>query len=665
MEAFDLVNDATVYPEQLKFVDTWQPKRLYFNTGWWFYGSRENFDKADKSKMQTVDVGVYYPLKGMSNNEIASIASSQHLCQGFGRPTSRGSQQEYIEFLKGDLPQDNTDVFDGIDTSWNRIEGGKAIGDLLNDVEADFNFNNPAAHLVDLMKAYNLLQNVSDDHWKAIKTKELETIIQACAGLYLEISADSPTATQGNEVNLTIEALNRSDANIKLVSYKANIEASSTEKNILLQNNIKPDLKHLTVVPKQIKNSSPYWLNNKGTLGMYNVDEQMLIGTPENKRPVYITFNLEIEGQPISMTKDVIYRYSKPDKGELYRPFEIVPEASSRLSDKVYIFESDKQKEIEVWVKSGKDNLDGFVTLEHPDSWQVFPDKQKVSIANKGEEQKFVFTIIPPKDQNEGYITSVVNSNGKTYAKEQIEINYNHIPYQTVLMPSESKVVRLDIKRRGENIGYIEGAGDVVPESLQQIGYNVITIKPEDITPENLSRFDAVVVGIRAYNVVDELKFKQKHLFDFVKQGGNVIVQYNTSRRIKVDQLAPYDLSLSRGRVTDETAEVRLLVKDHPILNFPNTITSKDFDGWVQERGLYFPNSWSNEFTPILSLNDKGEQPLEGSLLVAKYGEGHYIYTGLSFFREFPAGVPGAYRLFANMLSIGKDNIKLEKKLTD
>ena len=249
--------------------------------------------------------------------------------------------------------------------------------------------------------------------------------------------------------------------------------------------------------------------------------------------------------------------------------------------------------------------------------------------------------------------------------KELVEIDYSHIPFQNVLLPSESKVVRLDIKKKGNNIAYIEGAGDAVPESLQQIGYNVVTLSHEDISSETLSNFDAVVVGIRAYNIVDELKNKQQILFDFVKNGGNMIVQYNTSRGINVDQLAPYKLKLSRDRVTDENAEVRFLAPTHEILNSPNKITSKDFEGWTQERGLYFPGEWGTEFTPILSLNDKGESPKNGSLLVAKHGKGHYIYTGLSFFREFPAGVSGAYRLFANMLSIGKENITNNPQLTD
>lgn len=665
MEAFDLVGDASSYPEQLKHTSVWKPRRLFFNTGWWFYGSQENFRKADKSNMLSLDIGVYYPLKGLSNNELASIASSQHLCQGFGRLTTRGSQQEYIEFLKGDFPKDEKDIFSGIDVSWNRVKGGKAIGDILYKVENNFSFTDPSVHLPDLIKAYNLVQKLEDKHWKLIKTKELKSIIEACSGLYLEVSANTPTTSPGSSVTLNFEVLNRSSSTINLQTYNISTNKELIEKNHVLLNNVKNNFEETIAVPTTAHTTTPYWLEEKGTLGMYQVNDQLLIGKPETPRGITVDFNLIIHNTPITITKDVVYRYSQPDKGELYRPFEIIPEVSASISDKVFIFENDQQKQIEVTVKAGRNDLNGTIRLAHPEGWNIYPQNQQITLKLKGETQKVSFTVIPPKFQSEGYITPEVIIGEKIYTKELVEIDYTHIPYQTVLLPSESKIVRLDIQKRGENIAYIEGAGDVVPESLQQIGYNVVKIKPEEITPENLKRFDAVVVGIRAYNIVDELKFKQDMLFDFVAQGGNMIVQYNTSRRVKVDKLAPYHLKLSRDRVTDENAEVRIINPNHELMNFPNKITTKDFEGWTQERGLYFPNEWGNEFTSLLSLNDKGETPKEGSLLVAKHGKGHYIYTGLSFFREFPAGVSGAYRLFANMLSIGKDNINLNKKLTD
>ncbi|APY12661.1 LmbE family protein [Seonamhaeicola sp. S2-3] len=664
IEAFDLAGDKNAYPNMLNYASTWQPKRLFYNTSWWRYGSQENFDKLDKSNMISFDIGVYYPLKGLSNNEIADIARSQHLCQGFGKLSQRGSQKEYIEFIKGEAPEGD-DIFSGIDTSWNRIKGGKAIGNILYEVENNFNFTNPSTHLPQLIKAYKLLQNIDDQHWKTIKTKELKHIIEMCAGLYLEASASTPAIAANNNVKINIEALNRSTANITLKSIKIAPLNQQENTDVSLQNNKKFTYTFNSIIPKNTATTNPYWLNEKGTLGMYKVDDKTLIGNPETKRALQANFVLDFDGYTINFEKDVIYRYSKPDKGELYRPFEIIPEASVKISEKVIIFNNDKQQDVSVIVKSGSNNLEGYVEICHPDGWSVYPKNQKVSIKHKGEEQTLVFTVIPPKNESEGFISPIVHVGDKSYTKELIDISYEHIPHQTVLLPSESKVVRLDIKKRGKNIAYIHGAGDVVPESLEQIGYNVRIIKTEEITAELLSNFDAVVVGIRAYNTLDALDFKQQTLFDFVAKGGNMIVQYNTSHRLKTKQLAPYHLMLSRDRVTDENANVTFLNPKHEVLNFPNKITQQDFDGWTQERGLYFPNAWGKEFTPILSMHDKNESPKNGSLLVAKHGKGYYIYTGLSFFREFPAGVSGAYRLFANMLSLGKKDLKLEAKLND
>ncbi|MDO6759187.1 PIG-L family deacetylase [Tamlana sp. 2_MG-2023] len=653
VEAFDLANDKTAFPNQLSRTHLWQPKRLFFNTSHWFYGGQDKFDKADKSDMISFDIGTYYPLKGLSNNEVAAIARSQHLCQGFGNLTQRGTQQEYIEFLKGDPLKNNDDIFEGIDTTWNRIKGGNAIGDILYNVEKNFNFKNPASHMPQLVEAYKMLQNIEDEHWKIQKSKELIHIIEMCAGLYLEASAETNWATPDEAVKLNIEVLNRSEVPMTLVGFKTS-EAINISKNIALKNNIKYNFNEVLKIKKDQKPTTPYWLNEKGSLGMYHVEDESLIGLPETPRAYQVDFNLLINNVPFTITKDVIQRYSEPDKGELYRPFEIITQASAAITEKVIIFNSDEKRQINVIVKAGHDNLEGTIEIEHPSDWQISPKSQKVSIAHKGEDQNFIFTVVPPKNGSEGYIKPIVYVGNEAYSKELIEIDYSHIPQQTVLLPSESKVVRLDIQKKGNHIAYIQGAGDVVPESLEQIGYQVQFLKPEDISPESLNKFDAVVVGIRAYNTLDDLQFKQQQLFDFVAQGGNMIVQYNTNRGLKVENIAPYKLNVSRDRVTDENAEVRFLKPNHPVLNYPNKITQKDFEGWTQERGLYFPDSWGKEFTPILELHDKKESDKKGSLLVAKHGKGYYIYTGLSFFREFPAGVSGAYRLFANMLSIGK-----------
>lgn len=660
VEAFDLAGDNSVYKNQLKYTETWQPKRLFFNTSSWFYKNEADFKNATEGKLTSFDVGTYYPLKGMSNNELASLASSQHLCQGFGRLTTRGSQKEYVEFLKGDKLKDKNDIFSGINTTWNRLNRGGEIGEILYEIEENFDFVNPEKHLPKLMKAYGLIDKLTDNHWREIKKKQIKEIIEACAGLYLEASAESSSATPNSIINLNFEVLNRSNFSIELVSIVSSIDNKKVKKEIDLVTNKKLNFKE-TITLKTNTYSDPYWLRKDATLGMYSVENQNLIGKPETPRETKVLFNLMIDGNPITFTKNVVRRYAERDKGEIYEPFEILPKITTKLKDKVLIFSDDIAKDVVVEVRAGANNVKGKLSLEVPLNWAVSPKYIDFAIKQKNDKNAYTFKVTPPKNQAEGKLKVMATSNGKVFDKELVEINYNHIPKQSVLLNSEAKIVRLNIKKVGNYIGYIKGAGDVVPESLNQIGYNVVMINPLEINDKNLHKYDAIVLGIRAYNVVKELKFKQKFLLDYVKKGGNMIVQYNTNRN--VDVAAPFKLNLSRDRVTDEFAKVTVLEKEHPVLNFPNKITQNDFKGWVQERGLYFPNSWSKEFTPILSMQDKGETAKKGSLLIAKYGKGNYIYTGLSFFRELPAGVSGAYKLFANLLSVGKSNIEVKNKI--
>ncbi|WP_298506638.1 PIG-L family deacetylase [uncultured Maribacter sp.] len=664
VEAFDLANDKNSYSQQLQTTETWQPQRLFFNTSWWFYGSEEKFKKADKSNMLNVDIGVYYPMLGISNNEIAAIASSQHLCQGFGRLSQRGSTQEYVELLKGDLSKNRNDLFDGINTTWSRIDGGKEIGAILNQVEKDFNFKNPAAHIPELVKAYSLLQNSKDEHWKTLKSIELRSIIKDLAGLHFEAFTTTPNTNPGATVDVSIEIINRSNSPmlLKKASLQENVDA---HENIILEENVKIDLKSKLRIPENTKYTNPYWLNEKGSLGMYTVKNEAYLGKPETPRAFIATYIIDFNGSEITFTKPVVFKHAKRDKGELFQPFEVVPEATASFKDKVLIFADNKAKQVGVTIKAHQNNVNGKVQLCFDKSWKVDQETKAFNIAKKGDEQIIYFRISPPENENESFISPILKVNGKEISKELVTIAYDHIPTQTILLPSEAKVVRLNIKKAGENIGYIMGAGDKVPNSLEQIGYTVHTIDPSAITKGSLQKYDAVVVGIRAYNVVEELKFKQPFLLDYVENGGNLIVQYNTAGRWgkQFENLAPYALEISRDRVTDENSEVKILEKHHSLINFPNSISKNDFNGWVQERGLYFPNKWDSKFTPILQMKDEGESAKKGSLLVAPYGKGNYIYTGLSFFRELPAGVPGAYKLFSNMISIGKDNIESNIKV--
>ncbi len=655
-EAFDLAGNKSMYTEQLKYVDVWQPRREFFNTSWWFYGSRENFEKADKTNFLEINTGTYYSAIGLSNNEVSSLSRSMHKSQGFGSTGSRGNSSEFLELVKGDLPNDKTNLFDGINTTWTRVKGGKEIGELLLIIEKEYDFTNPSASIEKLMIVYQLIQALENDHWKDQKSEEIKKVIQACAGLFLEAVANESFTTRKGEVSISIEAINRSEAAIKLKSVGIGYLNKEQIENATLRNNENHKFQIKGIIPEDIHYTSAYWLREDGSLGMYKVSDPELIGLPQAPREFTAVFELEINGMSISIVKDIVYKYNDPVKGEVYRPFEIVPEVTASITDNVIIFADDDSKEITVKVKAWRPNLKGIISLNIPDEWNVSPNNFVLDIAEKGIEKSFTFELTPPNFQSEGEISPKVEINGTIFSDELIEIEYDHIPFQSVLMPSKSKVVRLDIHKEGELIGYIQGAGDEIPASLRQVGYKVIELNEEEITIDKLQNFDAIILGVRAYNTNDQAKFYQETLHDYAKGGGTLIVQYNTNFRLKVDAVSPMEINLSRDRVTDENSEVVILEPDHDIMQFPNKITQKDFEGWVQERGLYFPDGWSSEFTPLLSMYDKGESPKEGSLLVAKYGEGYFIYTGLSFFRELPAGVPGAYRLYTNLLSVGKSN---------
>ena len=656
-QAFDMAGDPTVYPEQLKHVNVWQPKRLFFNTSWWFYGSREKFAEADKSTMMAVDVGVYYPIKGKSNTEIAAEARSMHKCQGFGAMSSRGGTQEYLELLKGEMPTDKTNVFEGINTTWTRVEGGERIGQVLRQVAKDYDYSNPAASVPNLVTAYKMIKALPDGHWKRIKMQDIKEVIKGALGLYMEAVADDYSYTPNQEVELDIELTNRSAIPVVAEFMSILPLEKDTSMSMTLVNNEANLITKKITLPEDMPYTNPYWLNKKSELGMYTVEEQIMRGVPETPRALKVHFSLVIDGTPIDYATDVVFKKRDPVAGEVHRPVEIVPPVFGNIQEDVYVFASNASKPVNVLIKSGKENVKGKVTLAIPNGWKIEPEFIDIDLKLKGEEQLVTFQLFPTDKQEENLISPIVELEDGTYhTRKATFIEYDHIPTQTIIQPSESKVVRVDLKKKGEKIGYLMGAGDAVPAALEQVGYQVTELNDGAIMTGDLSQYDAIILGIRAYNTVERMKFYQPKLMDYVKQGGTLINQYNTHRslKVKMDQIGPYPFKISRDRVAVEEAEIRFLAPKHAVLNAPNKITQKDFEGWVQERGLYFPNEWDEKYTAILSSNDPGETPKDGGLLVAQYGDGWYVHSGYSWFRELPAGVPGAYRLFTNLISIGK-----------
>ncbi|WP_020570838.1 PIG-L family deacetylase [Neolewinella persica] len=656
-EAFDLAGDPNAFPEQLKYVKPWQPRRIYWNAYTW----RGVPEHMREDKVINVDVGTYLPKLGEGVAEIAARSRSQHRSQGFGSTGSRGEQLEQLELLKGDDKDKEGEVFANIDISWNRVAGGAKIGQALKVVEQNFNFDDPSASVQDLLRVRGMIRALPDGFWKNKKLAELDEIIAQSLGLYLFAKTDDPIATAGQDIEIEIEATNRSNQPVKFIDYF--IEGTSMTRAVVdsvLAGN-KPFMEELTfpILP-MLESSSPYWLQKPWKLGMYTVEDQEIRGQGESEDPLVVNFNLDIAGEAFTFRRPVRHAFTDRVMGEQVQPLEVLPPVFGELDKTSYLFTSSEPTPVRIKVTSAKAGISGTVELCTPSDWKVTPANKPFTLTRKGEEQYFEFMMTPPAGAAQGMIVPMVRleeNPEEGYTRKLVKIAHDHIPVQLVDLDASAPVAKLDLEIAGRNIGYVNGAGDAIPEALTNIGFNVTTLDKATIATGNLNGFDAIVVGIRAYNTEDDMPNMQPRLMEYVKNGGTMVVQYNTSRGLKLPmtEIGPYPMQLSSDRTTVEEAEVRILAPDHPVLNYPNKITSEDFDGWVQERGLYFPNNWDEKYTPIISSNDPGEEPHDGGLLVAEYGKGHYVYTGYSFFRELPAGVPGAYRLFANLVGLGNE----------
>ncbi len=657
IKAFDLAADPTAFPEQLKNgVTTWQPKRQLCNMSWWFYGSQEAFEKVDKADFVSMDIGTYYPAKGKSNREIAAESRSQHRCQAMGTIGERGEYIEWFKHIKGN--QAVGDLFSGVDTTWGRIPGAAPIQRILDGAIADYRFDNPAASVPSLLAAYKLMLELPDGYWKRTKLEETRALIQACMGLYLEATAGTYAAAAGDSIEISIEATLRSNTSVTLTNNSFGPVIRDTTLNLLLVNNKANKFKTRIKLPDNLPTTEHYWLNGPTNTGTYQVDNQQLRGLPRTPRMLKAEFVLEFAGeQYIGFPIEIAYKWEEPSRGEVWRPFEVTPPVFVNLPAHAFVFPKNQSRDITVQVRSGRANVEADIRLEVPSGWTVSPAVQHVAIAKYDMTQNVTFNVKGPSNV---FVTDIFGSmratatvGTKTYDREVTYIKYDHIPTQTLMRPNESRIVNSVFQRgTAQNIGYIVGAGDDIPAALTQVGYHVSILTEKDVTAENLAQFDAVVLGIRAYNTQEWLRNAQPTLHQYAENGGTLIVQYNTNFDLYVESLSPIKMKLGRDRVTDENAEMRFLLPEHPVLNTPNKLTTKDFEGWTQERGIYFPAEWDAAFAAPLSCNDPSEAPKNGSLIVAPYGKGHFVYTGLVFFRELPAGVPGAYRLFANLLAL-------------
>ena len=643
-QAFSLTNDPNSYPEQLTNLKPWQVRRQFFNTSWWFYGSRERFEKADKINLLALEIGNYDALKGISNSEIAAASRSSHKSQGFGSSSSLGARTEYIELVNGDRPASN-DPFEGINTTWTRLEGGEKIGKLVAQALVEFDFKAPQKSVPLLVDIHQAIKGLSPSVWKNRKLKAVKALIKSCAGLTLQLNSDSAYGIAGENLKINFNSVHQSEQEINIKKI------GSTQLNKTLSSNIAYKKTLQYSLEKTL--GSPYWLLEKGSLGVFKIKDKSLIGQPETPA-LSLPIELTINGTTIVFEETINYRINDPVRGEVITPFYTLPQLGINFEKEVNLYPNDSAQTIRLEVTNYGQRFEGEVELCFPNGWTIDQAKKKVSLNERGASAFVSYQLSPTAKAESGLMGPLVHVNGKTMDKSFSvkEINYEHIPKQYVSQPSEAKLVRLDLTLPNKKVGYIMGAGDLVQTNLQAIGFPVTSIDIESISQEELNQFDTILVGIRAFNVLESLKYKNQLLFDFAAQGGTLIVQYNTSRRMQTKEILPYPIELSRDRVTDENSRVRILEPKHAAFNSPHKISAKDFEGWVQERGLYFANNWDPKITPLLGMNDEGESEKLGSLLVAPHGNGTVVYTGLSFFRELPAGVPGAYRLLLNLIAL-------------
>jgi LmbE family N-acetylglucosaminyl deacetylase len=642
-EAYKAAADPNRFPEQLKYVKPWQVKRILWNS------FNFNNPNASNNGALKIDLGGYNPLLGKSYGEIAAASRSNHKSQGFGATSSRGEAFDYFRTTSGPAP--SKDLMDDVITTWDRVPGSKNIQKQVEKLIASFDFLHPEKSVKGLVVLYKSLQNMPDSYWIIQKRKEVKTLIEQCSGLFLDVITSEPFAVQTDSIQFNFSFNNR--LGVPAVLKKVVTDNYDSSFSVPLERNVNFNFsKNLYVSPSKAI-TQPYWLANKMAPGYYNVTNQQKIGQPDVDPGYVVNITINIEGEDISFEKPVKYRVTDPVKGEMYEPLVVLPSYTLEIPKEVNILRPKDNWSQEFSYIAQKDLRDVRI---YQQTDLLIDDSVQLAKNNRRSFYN-LFDIGSKKTGTSVADTFSLNyyeQPGKVTAKNLHTIKYDHIPFINYFTDAVNKYVILDVATYNKKIGYIVGAGDKVPEALEQMGYEVTLLTDKELARNNLQQYDAIMVGVRAYNTNSWMSRYYDKLMKYVNDGGNFIVQYNRPGR-NMPPIGPYKFDIVNRRVTDENAAVTILKPDHPVLNFPNKITQDDFKGWIQERSIYHAGNWDkSKFETILSIHDPGENPDEGSLIIAPYGKGYFTYTGLVFFRELPAGVPGAYRLLANIIALNK-----------
>ena len=654
-EAFDAAADPSRFAEQLRWVKPWRARRVLWNV---FSFQRGRFTEGGETAHVEIDVGEFDPVLGFSYAEIAGVSRSMHRSQGFGAPRRKGSVVNTLVTVAGEPAR--TDLMEGVDTTWNRVAGGRAVGEILSRAIERFEPEAPWKIAPLLVEARRRMAAL-DDPWVPVKLRELDETLALVAGLWLDVTAASGDVTPGSEVDVTAVALNRSPLEAEWLAFEFGA-AGPQEVSAALEYNRPHRIEWKWRVPPEEPYTTPWWLREAKSGAVYQTSDPSMIGTPDTPPVRTGRFTLRIAGERITLERPLVYRWVDRVLGERVRPVAVVPAVAVSFAEPAVVFPTAQSKTVEVEVTANVPEAAGTVRLTGiPKGWNTEAAELPFSIEQAGEKATLRFRLAPGPASGRFPLGAEAVAGERRIRAEVRVIDYEHIPLQTLVLPARTALVRTDARVLARSVGYVMGAGDEVPAALRQLGCDVVLLTADDLAHGDLSRFDVIVTGVRAYNVRADLRANQQRLLEYVRRGGTLVVQYNvrprrffTGARDVLGRLGPYPIEIGRGRVSVEEAPVRFLVPDHPVLARPNHITQADFDGWVQERGLYFAAKWDERYTPLFESADPGEAPLRGATLVARYGKGVYIYTGLSLFRQLPAGAPGAYRLLANFVSAGR-----------
>ena len=658
IEAFKAAADPARFPDQLKSgLHPWQATRLLWN----HFRFSDDAPKPAPGSL-TLDVGAFDPLLGRSFGELAAESRSQHRSQGFGVLAQRGQREESFELLAGRPAK--TDLFEGIDLTWSRIPGTDHLASLLRQARQGFRAEHPAAVLLLLHRALLALRSlpsgIQAEPLVQVKAAELEEVIRAAAGLWVEAIADRQSAAPGDQLTVNVGVLARGASPLVLESLT--LEAVTPEGSRVLEarkdgkplpENTPRKASFTFTLPADSPLSQPHWLGGPGA--------EAWAGLPESPAPFRLRARVARTEGTFNVVVPVQFRFRDPILGERYQPLAVVPAALVNFAETVQVFDGPGAKDLRLKVLAGASAASGRVRLQVPSGWKVEPLERSFALTRAGEEKELSFRLTPPPRTASGELRAEVDTGaGFTLARSIVKLDHPHIPLQTLLPEAKVRLERFELKHNGHRIGYVMGAGDDIPQSLRRIGYEVELLTDEALAREDLARFDAIVLGIRAYNTRPALLTLKERLHAYVTAGGTEVVLYTVNTgfpginaAMVTEAIGPYPFKVGRKRVTDETAPVHFLQPGHPVFHWPNELTAKDFEGWVQERSLYHAEGWDSHYTPLLGMADPGEPEDRGALIVAEFGKGHYVYTGLAFFRQLPDGVPGATRLFANLLALG------------